>query len=55
MSKKKGYVFDRDSLSFRRERLTFRAVVKFLAIFATSASTCTLIVYFLFSFFFNTK
>lgn len=55
MAKKKGYVFDRDSLSFRRERLTFRAVVKFLAIFATSAITCTLIVYFLFSFFFNTK
>ena len=55
MAKKKGYVFDRDSLSFRKSGLTIGPVLKFLAIFATSAVTFTVIVYLLFSIFFNTR
>ncbi|MGN0191776.1 MAG: M23 family metallopeptidase [Candidatus Cryptobacteroides sp.] len=55
MAKRKGYVFDRDSLSLRKAGLTFGAVLKFIAIFATTAVTFTVIVYLLFSLLFNTK
>ena len=55
MANRKGYVFDRDSLVFRKKGMTIGSVLKFLAIFATSSVTFTLIVYLIFSFFFNTK
>ena len=55
MANRKGYVIDRDSLVFRQKGMTIGSVLKFLAIFATSSVTFTLIVYLTVSFFFNTK
>ena len=52
---KKGYIFDKDSLSLRKDGLTLGTVLHFLAMYLTSAISFTLIVYLLFSLFFNTK
>ena len=52
---KKGYIFDKDSLSLRKDGLTLGTVLHFLAMYLTSAISFTLIVYLFFSLFFNTK
>ena len=52
---KKRYVFDKDSLSFKKERLTLKKLGGQLVMFALLSLSLTVAFYLVFSFFFNTK
>ena len=52
---KRRYVFDKDSLSFKKERLTLKKLGGQLVMFVLLSLSLTVAFYLVFSFFFNTK
>lgn len=52
---RKGYVFDKNSLNFRKERLTLKRLGRWILVFLLLSLSLTVVFYLVFSLLFNTK